>query len=45
MEVVLPLVDRVVVLHLGRKLTEGQPKDVVRNADVIRAYLGDKYVA
>jgi branched-chain amino acid transport system ATP-binding protein len=45
MEVVLPLVDRVVVLHLGRKLTEGSPAEVVRNPDVIRAYLGDRYVA
>jgi branched-chain amino acid transport system ATP-binding protein len=45
MEVVLPLVDRAVVLHLGRKLTEGSPAEVVRNPDVIRAYLGDRYVA
>ena len=44
MEVVLPLVDRAVVLHLGRKLTEGSPAEVVRNPDVIRAYLGDRYV-
>ena len=45
MEVLLPLVDRAVVLHLGRKLTEGPPGEVVRNPEVIRAYLGDKYVA
>ena len=45
MEVLLPLVDRAVVLHLGRKLTEGSPAEVVRNPDVIRAYLGDRYVA
>ena len=34
-----------VVLHLGRKLSEGSPQEMVRNPDVIRAYLGDRYVA
>ncbi|MEJ0017138.1 MAG: ABC transporter ATP-binding protein [Acetobacteraceae bacterium] len=45
MEVLLPLVDRAVVLDLGRVLTIGAPADVVRNPDVIRAYLGDRYAA
>ena len=45
MEVLLPLVDRAVVLDLGRVLTIGVPQGVVRNPDVIRAYLGDRYVA
>ncbi len=45
MEVLLPLIDRAVVLHLGRKLTAGSPAEVVRNPDVIRAYLGDRYVS
>lgn len=45
MEVLLPLIDRAVVLNLGRVLTEGTPAEVVRNPDVIRAYLGDRYVA
>jgi branched-chain amino acid transport system ATP-binding protein len=45
MEVLLPLIDRAVVLHLGRKLTEGSPAEVVRNPEVIRAYLGDHYAA
>jgi branched-chain amino acid transport system ATP-binding protein len=44
MEVLLPLIDRAIVLHLGTKLAEGSPKDMVRNPDVIRAYLGDRYV-
>jgi len=43
MEVLLPLIDRAVVLHLGRKLTEGSPRQVVRDPEVIRAYLGDRY--
>ncbi len=45
MEVVLPLVDRVVVLNLGRVLMQGSPAQVVKNPDVIRAYLGDRYAA
>ena len=45
MEVVLPLVDRAVVLNLGRVLMQGSPAEVVRHPDVIRAYLGDKYAA
>jgi len=40
----VPLIDRAVVLNLGRVLTEGRPAEVVRNPDVIKAYLGDRYV-
>ena len=43
MEVLLPLIDRAVVLNLGRVLTQGSPQEVVRNPDVIKAYLGDRY--
>jgi branched-chain amino acid transport system ATP-binding protein len=43
MEVLLPLIDRAVVLNLGRVLTTGLPTEVVRNPEVIRAYLGDRY--
>ncbi len=45
MEVLLPLVDRAVVLNLGRVLMQGSPAEVVRHPDVIRAYLGDRYAA
>ena len=45
MEVVLPLVDRAVVLHLGRVLMQGSPAEVVKHPEVIRAYLGDRYAA
>lgn len=45
MEIVMPLVDRAVVLHLGKLLTEGHPADVVRNPEVISAYLGERHRA
>jgi len=45
MEILLPLIDRAVVLNLGRVLTSGLPRDLVRDPEVIRAYLGDRYAA
>jgi branched-chain amino acid transport system ATP-binding protein len=45
MEVLLPLIDRTVVLNLGHVLTQGLPAEVVRNPEVIKAYLGDRYAA
>ena len=45
MEVLLPLVERAVVLNLGRVLTEGRPQEFVRDPAVIKAYLGDRYAA
>ena len=43
MEIVMPLVDRAIVLDLGKVLVEGKPSDVVRNPKVITAYLGDRH--
>ncbi len=43
MEVVMPISDHVVVLDSGRKIAEGPPQTVVRNPDVVAAYLGEKY--
>jgi len=43
MGVVMDISDRVVVLDYGRKIADGKPDDVRRNADVIKAYLGEAH--
>jgi branched-chain amino acid transport system ATP-binding protein len=42
MEIVLPLVDRVIVLDLGRVLAQGTPAEIARDPKVISAYLGER---
>jgi branched-chain amino acid transport system ATP-binding protein len=41
MEAVMDVCDRLVVLDSGRKIADGVPAEVMRNADVVRAYLGN----
>ena len=40
MKAVVSLAERAVVLHFGKVLTEGSPKEVMRDPAVIEAYLG-----
>ena len=43
-KVLLKHVERVIVLHQGRKIADGKPSEVVRNSEVIEAYLGDEMI-
>jgi branched-chain amino acid transport system permease protein len=40
MQAVLALADRLVVLNYGRVIAAGQPRDVVKQPEVMTAYLG-----
>jgi branched-chain amino acid transport system ATP-binding protein len=44
MRAIMAVARHIVVLDHGQKIAEGNPKQVVANADVIRAYLGTGYV-
>jgi branched-chain amino acid transport system ATP-binding protein len=41
---VMALSHRVVVINYGRKIAEGSPGDIVRNRDVVEAYLGKEFL-
>jgi branched-chain amino acid transport system ATP-binding protein len=43
MRAIMAVARHIVVLDHGQKIAEGDPKSVVANADVIRAYLGTGY--
>jgi len=43
MEAIMPISDKIVVLNGGVKIAEGNPSDITRNEEVIKAYLGEKF--
>lgn len=45
MSAVMELAERVIVLNFGKILTEGAPKTVMRDTQVVDAYLGEADVA
>ena len=40
---VFSVVDRVIVMHHGEKISEGKPEEISRNEKVIEAYMGKAY--
>jgi len=43
MKVVLNVCTRIVVLHNGKLIADGMPRDVIKNSAVVEAYLGQQY--
>ena len=44
MKVIMGLSDRVIVMHLGELIADGEPARVVKQANVLKAYFGEDYV-
>ncbi|RJF92805.1 hypothetical protein D3871_27565 [Noviherbaspirillum saxi] len=44
MKVIMGLSDRVIVMHLGELIANGEPSSVVTQPDVLKAYFGGDYV-
>lgn len=43
MQAIMKVSDRILVIHNGKKIAEGEPKIIANDPDVIRAYLGEEY--
>ena len=40
---ILGLSDRIVVLNMGKKITEGLPQEIIHDPEVIEVYLGKSH--
>jgi branched-chain amino acid transport system ATP-binding protein len=44
MKAVMGISTRIMVLHYGRRIALGSPKEISENEDVIKCYLGERFV-
>ena len=45
MRAIMALSDQIIVIHFGSEIARGTPAEVASDTNVIKAYLGDEYVA
>jgi branched-chain amino acid transport system ATP-binding protein len=43
MKAVMGISTRLMVLHHGRRIAMGAPKEIVENDEVIKSYLGERF--
>jgi branched-chain amino acid transport system ATP-binding protein len=43
MRAIMALSDRIIVIHFGKQIAQGTPREVASNENVIKAYLGNEY--